>query len=71
MHVSFLPPPPSGAYDDPQERMPIILPMIGKMGVYPNGGDDAPVCYLHGMHLHAGKCTSFNHFEQATFLAVS
>ncbi|KAG8215611.1 hypothetical protein J3R82DRAFT_7476 [Butyriboletus roseoflavus] len=48
VHVSFLPPSPSGSYDDPGERMPIILPMIGKMGVYPEGGDDAPACYLHG-----------------------
>ncbi|KAH0835529.1 hypothetical protein J3R83DRAFT_9220 [Lanmaoa asiatica] len=48
MHVSFLPPSPSGTYNDPEERMPIILPMIGKMGVYPKGGDDVPVCYLHG-----------------------
>ncbi|KAF8554872.1 hypothetical protein OG21DRAFT_1476726 [Imleria badia] len=48
VHVSFLPLTPSSTYDDPKERMPIILPMIGKMGVYPNGGDDAPVCYLHG-----------------------
>ena len=48
LHVSFLPPSTSGTYDDPEERMPIILPMIGKLGVYPDGSDDAPVCYLHG-----------------------
>lgn len=51
VHVSFLPPSPSRTYDDPDERIPIILPMIGKMGVYPKGGDDAPVCYLHGASL--------------------
>ncbi|KAG9308028.1 hypothetical protein JVU11DRAFT_12680 [Chiua virens] len=48
VHVSFVPPSPSGTHDDPQERMPIILPMIGKVGLYPEGGDDAPACYLHG-----------------------
>ncbi|KAI9463108.1 hypothetical protein HD554DRAFT_2323496 [Boletus coccyginus] len=48
VHVSFLPPPPSGSSGDPWERMPIILPMIGKIGVYPKSDDDSPVCYLHG-----------------------
>jgi len=48
VHVSFLPPSPSGAYDDPQDRTPVILPMIGKMGVYPEESGNAPVCYLHG-----------------------
>ncbi|KAF8435328.1 hypothetical protein L210DRAFT_3550834 [Boletus edulis BED1] len=49
VHVSFLPPSPSGNYyENPQELLPMILPMIGKIGVYPNGGDEAPVCYLHG-----------------------
>ena len=48
VHVSFLPSSPSGTYDDPRERVPIILPMIGKIGVYPSGNDGIPVCYLHG-----------------------
>lgn len=56
VHVSFLPPSPSGSYDDPNERMPIILPMIGKMGVYPEGGDDAPACYLHGESAFPSLC---------------
>ena len=57
VHVSFLPPSPSGTYDDPQERMPIILPMIGKIGVYPEGSDDTPACYLHGKSaMHPSAC---------------
>lgn len=43
LHVSFLPTP------EDRNAAPIILPMIGQIGQYPSGNDDAPYsCYLHG-----------------------
>ncbi|KAI9719853.1 MAG: hypothetical protein M1828_006074 [Chrysothrix sp. TS-e1954] len=39
-HVSFLP--------DPSEPMPIILPMIGKVGLFEASGDEEESIYLHG-----------------------
>ncbi|MCJ1313609.1 hypothetical protein MMC25_007288 [Agyrium rufum] len=40
LHVSFVP--------DPSTAVPVILPMIGQIGLYPGSNDDRPRCYLHG-----------------------
>jgi uncharacterized protein len=55
LHVSFIP--------DPSDPQPIILPMIGQMGTYPESRSMQPACYLHGyvssrlMRLGAGSDT--------------
>ncbi|KAF2816363.1 uncharacterized protein BDZ99DRAFT_458241 [Mytilinidion resinicola] len=40
LHVSFVP--------DPTTPMPIVLPMIGQMGLFPGSPDEDWKCYLHG-----------------------